>query len=75
MFLFVFVVLLFEQASRKAAQTAHKLIIEMENASTFLTMLNLEINNKSKNKTKTLKLTLFCDNYAVINVLIIHYLL
>ena len=45
----------------------------MENASTFLTMLKIETNNLSKNKTKTLKLTLFCDNYAVINVLIIHY--
>ena len=46
---------------------------EMENASTFLTMLNLETINKSKNKTKTHKLNLFCDNYAVIVVLIIHY--
>ena len=45
----------------------------MENASTFLTMLKIETNNMSKNKTKTLKLTLFCDNYAVIVVLIIQY--
>ena len=48
MFLFVFVVLLFEQASRKAAQTAHKLIIEMENASPFLIMLSSESEKEQK---------------------------
>ena len=54
MFLFVFVVLQFEQDRRYADQTADKLINEMKNASPLLIMLSLETEMLSKNKTKAL---------------------